>query len=290
MKDPAEATGTTGGDQPKGRGRIGIDDTAGAVRGDADALPARSVVSRHPSSRDRRDLITLIGASVLFFCAATAIDLRELIDPLFARLETYAFDDLFLALVIAPFPLAWLAWRRWCDARDSEARYRDVVEYTSDWIYGTDANLRYTYVTGRFSEVTGLTEADWLGKRMGTLADPTYAQDTIARSVEAIERHEPIRNVVVQVRSPGGSQKLVSVSAKPIFSKNGRFEGYHGAGSDVTKLQQISTILIESRERERMILASAGEGIVGLDGAGRCTSPTPVPFASWVMRRFIRCC
>ena len=39
----------------------------------------------------------------------------------------------------------------------SEARFRDVAEASSDWIWETDPELRLTYISGRFSEVTDST-------------------------------------------------------------------------------------------------------------------------------------
>jgi diguanylate cyclase (GGDEF)-like protein/PAS domain S-box-containing protein len=46
----------------------------------------------------------------------------------------------------------------------SEARFRDVAEAASDWIWEVDAELRLTYLSTRFQAVTGHAESDWLGR------------------------------------------------------------------------------------------------------------------------------
>ena len=48
----------------------------------------------------------------------------------------------------------------------SEARFRDVAEASSDWIWETDRELRFTYLSARFCEVTGVAAASLLGKTL----------------------------------------------------------------------------------------------------------------------------
>ena len=48
--------------------------------------------------------------------------------------------------------------------RESEERFRDFAESATDWFWETDADLRFTYVSGRFEEVTGAPPDALLGK------------------------------------------------------------------------------------------------------------------------------
>ncbi|MEB0043749.1 PAS domain S-box protein, partial [Pseudomonas sp. MH10] len=45
----------------------------------------------------------------------------------------------------------------------SEARFRDVVGASSDWIWEIDRDWRFTYLSERFESVTGLRRDDWIG-------------------------------------------------------------------------------------------------------------------------------
>ena len=46
----------------------------------------------------------------------------------------------------------------------SEERFRDVAEASSDWIWETDSALLITYLSDRFTKVTGHLHKDWLGR------------------------------------------------------------------------------------------------------------------------------
>ncbi|MCS5856891.1 PAS domain S-box protein [Klebsiella pneumoniae subsp. pneumoniae] len=48
----------------------------------------------------------------------------------------------------------------------SERRFRDVIEATTDWIWEADSEARLTWLSDRFSGVTGHHSDDWLGRNM----------------------------------------------------------------------------------------------------------------------------
>ena len=48
----------------------------------------------------------------------------------------------------------------------SEARFRDVANTTSDWIWETDTEFRCTFLSARFSEAMGIPVAEVLGHRL----------------------------------------------------------------------------------------------------------------------------
>ncbi|MET1093774.1 PAS domain S-box protein, partial [Escherichia coli] len=48
----------------------------------------------------------------------------------------------------------------------SERRFRDVIEATTGWIWEADSEARLTWLSDRFSGVTGHHSDDWLGRNM----------------------------------------------------------------------------------------------------------------------------
>jgi PAS domain-containing protein len=54
--------------------------------------------------------------------------------------------------------------------RESEARFRDVTEAASDWIWEMDENLRFTYLSERFYALTGIAPQFVLGRTRWDLA------------------------------------------------------------------------------------------------------------------------
>lgn len=55
----------------------------------------------------------------------------------------------------------------------SEKRFRDVSETTSDWFWETDLSLKITWLSGRFSTVTGYEHSQWIGRRLDELFPST---------------------------------------------------------------------------------------------------------------------
>ena len=74
-------------------------------------------------------------------------------------------------------------------------RLRDYADSASDWFWETDAEHRFTYVSNRLTELTGLAVEDFIGRRRGDfslplsdqLADLGLASQTEIEEIEAVE-------------------------------------------------------------------------------------------------------
>jgi PAS domain-containing protein len=62
--------------------------------------------------------------------------------------------------------------------RDSEERFRQLYEASSDWFWETDADHRRTYLSPNFEQITGLKAADYLGKRREQYGDMSIQPDS----------------------------------------------------------------------------------------------------------------
>lgn len=51
-----------------------------------------------------------------------------------------------------------------CALHANEARWRSLLENTHDWVWGGDANGRYTYASPHVLEMLGYTPEEVLGK------------------------------------------------------------------------------------------------------------------------------
>ncbi|WP_447743629.1 bifunctional diguanylate cyclase/phosphodiesterase [Enterobacter asburiae] len=73
----------------------------------------------------------------------------------------------------------------------SEKRFRDVSETTSDWFWETDLSLRITWLSGRFSTITGYKNSKWIGRRLDELFPSTSElSHDCARQRDLTERFE----------------------------------------------------------------------------------------------------
>jgi PAS domain S-box-containing protein len=117
----------------------------------------------------------------------------------------------------------------------SERRFRDIAEVAGDFFWERDAEGRITFLSDRFTEVTGMPAAELIGKPAAAVARLLSAGDDTARLAAAFSRRKPFRNLTVRVTLPSGEQRWWRLSGKPFFDEaSGALLGFRGAGSEVT--------------------------------------------------------
>lgn len=111
-----------------------------------------------------------------------------------------------------------------------EDRFRDFAESASDWLWETDRDHRFTFVSNRqrmnLPPLTGMRR--WEVPAFSP--ESTSWEDHIA----LLEAHIPFRNFELRIARPGQPQAWVSVSGIPRFDAEGSFLGYRGAARDIT--------------------------------------------------------
>ena len=118
--------------------------------------------------------------------------------------------------------------------RRNEARFRDFATITSDWLWESDANHRFTYIS-ESARRFGHEPTEIIGRTRAEVAAPSDRdRGKWDAHVAALGRHEPFRDFVYTRDASDGSEKIVTVSGNPVFDPLGRFTGYRGTASDVT--------------------------------------------------------
>ncbi len=142
--------------------------------------------------------------------------------------------------------------------RESEERFRDLTDLSSDWFWEQDADFRFTLVSGTEAAKGAYLENQIVGKRRWELeVIEGVGEAEWARHRAVLERHEPFRDFVYRVRQPDGTLRWNSVNGKPVFWPDGDFRGYRGTGNDITLRKQAEEAVrsinesLEQRVRER---------------------------------------
>jgi PAS domain S-box-containing protein len=132
--------------------------------------------------------------------------------------------------------------------RDSEERFRTLVQFSFDVYWESDAQHRFTRQV--FAE--GLADAPASGSEIGKARweMPYLEPDEEAwrKHRETLDAHLPFRDFELARPTPDGGKRYVSVSGLPVFDRTGRFTGYRGVGRHITARKLIEVSL---RERER---------------------------------------
>ncbi|HEX9183764.1 MAG TPA: PAS domain S-box protein [Burkholderiales bacterium] len=144
--------------------------------------------------------------------------------------------------------------------RESEQRFRALVDLSSDWYWVTDAEHRFTLREGEVLQRMGLDPGADYGKRRWEMGFLNMTEADWASHRALLERREEFRDLLLGRKSPDGRVHWATISGRPLYDAAGRFLGYHGTGRDVT--QQVSA---EERlrkfnvELERMVVERTAE-------------------------------
>lgn len=134
----------------------------------------------------------------------------------------------------------------------SEARFRDVAEAASDWIWEVDGQLRLTYLSERFQTVTGLSRDATLGQPLDTLL--SSEQGSLSQWLAA--PGQSARTVLQCTYLDGGRQpRICRLSLRALVEG-----GFRGTASDITE---------EVAARRRIEYLSQHDTLTGLANRAR---------------------
>ncbi len=141
--------------------------------------------------------------------------------------------------------------------RESEIRFRDLVELSSDWIWETGPDGRLTFVSENFARSLGVPVRDLLGNRREALSNLRANPTAWRAHLSAIVARQPFRDFEHSIVSASGETLRVRDSGRPYYGPGDAFLGYRGTGKDVTREWQAE----QSAERSRRLLEEAVEAM-----------------------------
>ncbi|RVA30070.1 PAS domain S-box protein, partial [Mesorhizobium sp. M7D.F.Ca.US.004.03.1.1] len=120
---------------------------------------------------------------------------------------------------------------------DSNDALRQLVEAGSDWVWETDAELRFSWLSQNYQAATGIDPANVLGRfRFDFLNQVLNGDRSGAAHLEDLQAHRPFRDFVYELKGGRADCRWVLTSGFPRFDGEGRFAGYRGIGRNVTAL------------------------------------------------------
>ncbi|HET7766102.1 MAG TPA: diguanylate cyclase, partial [Burkholderiales bacterium] len=127
--------------------------------------------------------------------------------------------------------------------RQSEERFRNLTELSSDWYWEQDENFRFTMFSDNLHRRLGPAMDSLLGKTRWELPTANMTEADWAPHRAALEAHQPFRDLQWQRIDEHGNMRVASISGTPIFDAQGRFRGYRGIGRDITESKRSEEVL-----------------------------------------------
>ncbi|EDP65930.1 Signal transduction histidine kinase [alpha proteobacterium BAL199] len=120
--------------------------------------------------------------------------------------------------------------------RESEQRFHDFVDASSDRFWEMDENLRFTMVVDTAVGRREPPVAQVLGKTRWANAGVDVEDDPLFTTHKAVlDAREPFRDFRYEVPAADGSPRHWRVSGVPVFDEGGKFCGYRGTAADETE-------------------------------------------------------
>ena len=153
--------------------------------------------------------------------------------------------------------------------RESEARYRDLIETARDVIFTLSPEGVFTSFNSAFETITGWSTKEWIGKLFVDLLDLNDVPKAIERFKTVMEGQsgEPIE---LRIRTKYGGVVNGEFVASP-QAKGGKVIGILGIARDITKRKKAEEALRNSEEKYRTILENIEDGYYEVDIAGNFT-------------------
>lgn len=138
--------------------------------------------------------------------------------------------------------------------RDSERRFRELVELSADWVWAVDERGVYTYASPRVMDLLGYKPEEVVGRTPFDFM-PAQEAERVRRRFLGQVAHQQAFELQQNVNMhKDGRLVTLETSGMPIYDEQGRFRGYRGIDRDITDKQQaerelrIAAIAFESQE------------------------------------------
>ena len=126
------------------------------------------------------------------------------------------------------------------------------------------------YCNPAFEKITGYARDEVLGRNARFLEGDDSEQDGLTEVRAAIEEGRECQVIVRNYRKDG-TLFWNELTISPVRNENGQLTCFIGIQNEITERKQAEQALREREEQLKLILASTGEGIFGMDQRGRCT-------------------
>lgn len=132
----------------------------------------------------------------------------------------------------------------------SNTRFRNLLETTSDWIWESDQDGKYTYSSPQVTNMLGFDPEETIGKTLMDIASPRAAAKLTAEFKKLLKNKENIAGFECTCLGKSDQIVVLENNAVPVVTSNGKgaLIGYRGIARDITERKIAMEALKKSRD------------------------------------------
>jgi len=134
--------------------------------------------------------------------------------------------------------------------RESELRFRSLVETSTDWIWEVDENSLYVYSSPKIRDLLGYEPEEIIGKTPFDLMHPENAHRLAQRFNQLKVDRKPFNSMENMNIHKNGSFVIIETSGVPVFDETGKFCGYRGIDRDITDRKKLEEKYLQAQKME----------------------------------------
>lgn len=153
------------------------------------------------------------------------------------------------------------------DLRESERKYRELVENMSEGLVAIDEKNIITFVNRKFCQLLGYKFEEIVGKHIFDLYDSENLE-ILKRELAKRPKGIPSQYEIIWT-AKSGRQIPTFMSGVPIFDAEGLYRGAYTTITDFSEHKQTEEKLKESEEKYRLLFHTSPDAIAQADAEGR---------------------
>ena len=150
------------------------------------------------------------------------------------------------------------------DLRNRERKYRELVETINEVIFTADDVGRLIFLNAAWEDVSGYTVEESLKRDLAEFIHPDLRRPLRDQMGFAVDKQEASIDIELQFIKKNGWLRWVELTASPVFTEQGRLEGFSGIIRDVTDRKNANEALF----RQRNLLQSVADAARALIHTG----------------------
>jgi PAS domain S-box-containing protein len=162
--------------------------------------------------------------------------------------------------------------------KESEEKYRNLVENINDIVWEVDTHGRFTYVSNAVRAILGYEPSDMIGMTIDPALSPSDKEPVLKHTRNLLSQPQTYALRDAHLFRKDGREVIIEASGTPVFDTHGKFKGYRGVTRDITARRQAEEALRKSEEQYRNLVENVNDWIWEQDAAGRFTYSSPKVF------------